>query len=217
MLLSYPSGFCFIHIEKAAGSSIQDALQPWAAEKRSRLRRRLAWLGPLNRYGGLYRAVQFPEHATAREVQKCLPPEVYASLFKFAFVRNPWDRLVSRYAHLLRSTDRRRSATISRMENFEDFVNWEIQRGAFQHTYVTDERGAQIVDFIGYYERLDEDFAKVCARLKIKADLPHANISQHRDYRTYYTPKTRELVAGQFKRDIELFGYNFDGLAVSNK
>jgi hypothetical protein len=128
-------------------------------------------------------------------------------------VRNPWDRLVSRYAHLLRSKERRRHRVVSRMEKFEDFVNWEIQRGTFQHSYVTDKRGSQIVDFIGCYERLGEDFAKVCARLKLHAELPHANISQHRDYRTYYTPETRELVAKKFKRDIELFGYNFDGLA----
>jgi len=214
MLISYQSGFCFIHIEKAAGSSIQDALRRWSDHKiRSRLRRRLTLLGPLNRVGGLYKAVQFSEHAVAREVQECLPPEVYASLFKFAFVRNPWDRLVSRQAHLLRSTDRRRHSFVSRMENFEEFIKWEIERGAFQSCYVTDEKGIRIVDFIGYYEMLNEDFAKVCAQLKIQAELPHANISQHKDYRTYYTPKTRDLVAAEFKRDIEMFGYTFDGLA----
>jgi hypothetical protein len=157
--------------------------------------------------------LEFPEHVTANTVKDCLPPDLYSRLFKFAFVRNPWDRLVSRHAHLLRSTDRRRHSFVSRMENFEDFIKWEIQRGAFQHSYVTDESGNRIVDFIGYYERLNEDFAKVCARLKLQAELPHANISQHKDYRTYYTPKTRELVAGQFKRDIDLFGYTFDGLA----
>jgi hypothetical protein len=214
MLLSYQPGFLFVHIEKAAGSSIQDALLPWSGQKaKSHLRRRLALLGPINRIGGLYRALQFPEHAPASEVKSCLPPEVYDALFKFAFVRNPWDRLVSRYAHLLRSKERRRHRVVSRMEKFEDFVNWEIQRRAFQHSYVTDHRGNQIVDFIGYYERLGEDFAKVCARLKLPAELPHANISPHRDYRSYYTPETRELVANKFKRDIELFGYNFDGLA----
>jgi hypothetical protein len=98
------------------------------------------------------------------------------------------------------------------MENFEEFVKWEVERRAFQYSYVMDEKGNRIVDFIGYYERLSEDFAKACARLKIQASLPHANISQHKDYRTYYTPKTRELVAREFKQDIEMFGYNFDGL-----
>src|SRR4051812_4971380 len=203
MLLSYQSGFIFIHIEKAAGSSIQQALRPFAQqETRSSLRRRLTWLGPLNRIGGLYRELQFPEHVMAKDVKRCLPLPLYNSLFKFAFVRNPWDRLVSRYAHLLRSKDRRRHSAITEM-TFEDFLQWETQRdSAFQHPYVTDGHGAKIVDFIGYYERLNQDFAKVCSRLKIQAELPHANVSEHRDYRTYYTPETRELVATKFQRDI---------------
>lgn len=214
MILSYPAGFIFIHIEKAAGSSIQQALLPHAgAQPKSHLRRRLASLGPLNRIGGLHRAVQFGEHATADEVKRCLPADVYDSLFKFAFVRNPWDRLVSRYAHLLRSTDRRRHSFISGLEKFEDFLKWEIERGSDQYPYVTDAGGNQIVDFIGHYERLAEDFAKVCARLKIKAELPHANVSEHRDYRSYYTAETREFVATKFRRDIEMFHYDFDGLA----
>ncbi len=214
MILSYSSGFLFVHVEKAAGSSIQQALLPFAnVPSNSRLRRRLALLGPLNRVGGLYRALQFGEHATANDVQRCLPPDAYAALFKFAFVRNPWDRLVSRYAHLLRSKDRHRHGFISSLEKFEDFLQWEIQRGsANQYVYVTDALEKPIVDFVGHYETLAEDFAKVCARLKIQAQLPHANVSEHRDYRTYYTPETRAFVAKQFRRDIEMFGYDFDGL-----
>jgi len=214
MILSYSSGFLFVHIEKAAGSSIQQALLPVAnVAPNSRLRRRLALLGPLNRIGGLYRALQFGEHSTADEVKRCLPTGAYNALFKFAFVRNPWDRLVSRYAHLLRSKDRRRHEFISGLEKFEDFLQWEIRRdSANQYPYVTDAQGNQIVDFIGHYETLAEDFAKVCARLKFQVELPHANVSDHRDYRTYYTPETREFVAKQFRRDIEMFGYDFDGL-----
>jgi hypothetical protein len=203
----------FVHIEKAAGSSIQQALWPHAGKPaKSSLRRRLASLGGLNRVGGLYRAVQFGEHATADEVRSCLPPEVYNGLFKFAFARNPWDRVVSRYAHLLRSTDRHRHGFISKLEKFEDFLKWEIERGSAQYPYVTDAQGKLIVDFVGHYESLAEDFAKVCARLKIKAELPHANVSEHRDYRSYYTPETRDVVAKEFQKDIEMFGYTFDGL-----
>jgi hypothetical protein len=214
MILSYPSGFLFVHIEKAAGSSIQQALLPFAnVAPSSRVRRRLAWLGPLNRVGGLYGALQFGEHATANEVKRCLPAKAYDALFKFAFVRNPWDRLVSRYAHLLRSKDRSRHSFISSLEKFEDFLQWEMRRdSAHQYHYVTNAEGRQIVDFIGHYETLAEDFAKVCARLKIQAQLPHANVSEHRDYRTYYTPETREFVAKKCRRDIEMFGYEFDGL-----
>jgi len=218
MRLSYEPGFIFIHVDKAAGSSIQIALQPYARRpKDSRLRRRLTWLGTLNRLG-LYRVLEFPEHATARTVKRCLPPEMFGRFFKFAFVRNPWDRLVSRHAYLLRSEDHPRHKLVSRMKSFEEYVGWEIRRGKMlQRDYVTDAHGRWIVDYVGYYERLHEDFAKVCARLGVRAELPRANPSAHKDYRSYYPPSLRDQVAEAFRADIELFGYEFDGLPAASR
>lgn len=214
MLLSYNPPFLFVHIDKAAGSSVQIALQPFAPLKRdNRLRRRLSLLGPLARIANVYRAVEFPEHAPASAAKRCLPPEIYDGMFKFAFVRNPWDRLVSRYSYLLRNEGHPRHKLVSEMKGFEEYLEWEIRRGKmFQYTYVTESSGKLIVDFIGYYERLQEDFAKACARIGVRAELPKANASSHRDYRTYYTQKTRELVEWHYQRDVELFGYTFDGL-----
>jgi len=213
MLFSRQPPFLFVHIDKAAGSSIGLALQPVESRpKPRRWRRRLMWLGPLNRLG-LYRALEFPAHAYAIEAKRCLPPAVYDSLFKFAFVRNPWDRLVSRYAYLLHNEKHPRHKFVQRMKGFDDYVAWEMRRGKFfQHTYVTGPDGNLIVDFIGHFERLNEDFQKVCSRIGVKAELPRANASSHRDYRTYYSAATRELVGNYFQRDIELFGYDFDGL-----
>jgi hypothetical protein len=145
-------------------------------------------------------------------VKNCLPAEAYSRLFKFAFVRNPWDRLVSRYSYLLRNENHHRHAFVKKLGNFENYVKWEIARGMFQHIYVCGADGKLIVDFIGYFERLREDFAQVCVRLNVQAQLPQANTSSHQDYRTYYTPALRDLVAKHFRRDIELFGYDFDGL-----
>ena len=213
MVFSQQPPFLFVHIDKAAGSSIALALQPIdARRKSSRWRRRLVWLGRLNRLGS-YRSLEFPAHAYASAAKRCLPPDVYASLFKFAFVRNPWDRLVSRYAYLLHNEKHPRHEFVQKMKGFDDYVAWEIRRGKFfQHTYVTGSDGKLIVDFIGHYERLPEDFAMVCSQLGVSADLPRANASSHRDYRTYYSDVTRELVRNYFKRDIELFGYDFEGL-----
>ena len=217
MLVSYEAEFLFIHVDRAAGTSIQLALQPYAARRRdSRLRRRLVWLGGMNRLGPLHRALEFPEHATAQAVRKCLPPELYARLFKFAFVRNPWDRLVSRHAHLLQSQNHPRHRLVKKLGSFENYLAWEIARQKMhQHTYVCGAHGECLVDFIGYYEHLQGDFAKVCERLEIRADLPRVNTSVHRDYRLCYTPATRDLVAKHFRRDIELFGYKFDGLPIT--
>ncbi len=214
MLLSYARAFLFIHIDKVAGSSIQLALQNYALpQKNSRLRRRMLRLGALNRFGNLYRALAFPEHVTANRVKRCLPPALYGALFKFAFVRNPWDRLVSRYAFLLNESRHPDHHRVRAMTSFEQYIRWEIRRGKmFQREYVVDARGRLIVDFVGRYERLEQDFASVCARLRVEAKLPHDNASNHNDYRSYYTPATRELVARHFSRDIEFFGYEFDGL-----
>ncbi|HKV55770.1 MAG TPA: sulfotransferase family 2 domain-containing protein [Candidatus Binataceae bacterium] len=214
MLLSYAPPFIFIHIDKSAGSSIQLALQHYSQPRRDRrLRRRMTLLGRINRVANLYRSLEFPEHVTAQTVKQCLPPELYSTAFKFAFVRNPWDRLVSRYAFLLDNVGHPEHRMVKRMRRFEDYVEWEIrQRRMFQCDYVTGPNNQLIVDFIGYYERLHRDFEHVCACLGIEAELPHDNASNHTEYRNYYTPASRELVAEHFRHDIELFGYDFDGL-----
>jgi hypothetical protein len=176
----------------------------------SRLRRRLVWLGKMNR-PGLHRLVEFPEHVTAQVVKNCLPPAIYGQLFKFAFVRNPWDRLVSRYAQLLRNPQERSRHRDKAQAGFEEFVRWEIRRNKdHQYSYVCDPKGGLIVDFIGHYERLEEGFANVCHHLGVSVTLPKTNISKHDSYQTYYTPVTRQLVEEHSRRDIELFGYAFD-------
>src|SRR5262249_7513372 len=81
-----------------------------------------------------------------------------------------------------------------------------------QSEMLTDDQGRLLVDYIGHYERLDEDFAEVAAKVGIADRLPHLNRSQHKDYRTYYSDRTRELVETYFRADVELFGYSFDGL-----
>ena len=211
MLLA--DNFLFIHIDKSAGTSIQKALASYARPQvDSRLRRRMTWLGPVNRLG-LYRFMEFPEHSHARTIKACLPVDYYARLYKFAFVRNPWDRLVSRYHFLQRSKERSDYHRIQKLKTFADYLDWEIARGKFyQATHVCDADGQLIVDFIGYYERLNEDFGKVASRLGVNVTLPKANTSKHEDYRSYYTPALRERVAEHYRRDIELFGYEFDGL-----
>lgn len=218
MLVSNDPPFLFIHVDKAAGSSIQHALEPFATRRLdSRLRRRLVWLGSVNRFFNLHRVLEFPEHVSASTVKNCLPPDLYSRLFKFAFVRNPWDRFVSRYAYLLRNEDHPRHKFVKAMGGFEKYLDWEIRRGKMsQHHYVCGANGEWLVDFVGYYERLQEDFEMVCARLKVNAQLRQANSSSHRDYKTYYTPITRERVAKHFQRDIELFGYEFEGLPANS-
>jgi hypothetical protein len=81
-----------------------------------------------------------------------------------------------------------------------------------QHRFVTDDTGAVVVDFVGRFESLSEDFDKVRLRLGIECRLPHEKRSARRDgldYRRYYTEEAQRVVAARYARDIELFGYEF--------
>jgi hypothetical protein len=81
--------------------------------------------------------------------------------------------------------------------------------------FVTDADGELLVDFVGRFESLREDFGHVCRTLGLNLRLPHANKSAHRDYRTCYNDRTAELVGTHFRQDVERFGYTFDGVRLA--
>lgn len=220
MLISHAHRFIFIHVDKAAGTSVQEALQPYAEPlAASSLRKRLMLLGPLNRVAGLHRWMQFGEHVGAVSVRRCLPPSIYDGYFKFGFVRNPWDRLVSRYHYLKRNQAHRHHAVVTLMAGFAEYARWEMARGKpllHQHNYLCDAEGKLIVDAVGKFETLAEDFNGFCARLKLEVALPHLNATQKKDYRDFYSEELREEVGRFFERDVALFGYAFDPAGASS-
>lgn len=151
-------------------------------------------------------------------------PERFDSYFKFAFVRNPWDRLVSAYLYLQRGGAARRdrdwSRMVQRFAGFEQFVEqWLSPENARrsllflpQHEFIRDRFGLPGVDFIGRFENLAKDFASVAACLAVPARLPEINRSADRSpYQDYYSEASRERVAEVYAGDIQWFGYRFDG------
>ncbi len=68
------------------------------------------------------------------------------------------------------------------------------------------------VDFIGYFERLGNDFNYIQNKLGKNANLQHLNKTggTKRDYKEYYTSETKEMVADVYKEDIRIFGYDFE-------
>ncbi|RMF91729.1 MAG: sulfotransferase, partial [Nitrospinota bacterium] len=145
-----------------------------------------------------------------RELREMLSPPVYDRFFSFAFVRNPWDWQVSLYFYMLKTRDHFQHRLIHSMQGFEEYIRWRVREDRhLQKDFVTDEAGNLLVDFVGKYENLEQDFAQVCARIGIQAALPHLNQSGHRNYREYYNERTRNLVYDAFKEDIEFFHYTF--------
>ncbi|AGA92288.1 Sulfotransferase family [Thioflavicoccus mobilis 8321] len=218
MLLSPKYKFLFVHIAKTGGTSVRAALQ--------RQRRRDPWALPiflcnrLSHLSGHRLAVKLPRHAKVIAAKELLPREVFDSLFKFAFVRNPWDLQVSSFHHIRRE----RSHYLGGHEDFASFLRWKLDPERpyqyhldtsieLQSDYLIDLHGAVVVDFIGRYERLAEDFETACGRIGIAPlPLPHRRqaTDRRRDYRAYYDDETAELVARHFAGDIALLGYRFD-------
>ncbi len=216
MLISYRYKFLFVHIAKTGGTSIRAALNPYRFKDPHFIPRFIC--SKLSSLFDHRLGVKIPRHAKAVTALEMLPRELYDSLFKFAFVRNPWDLQVSSYHHIRRE----RPHLIKHIENFEEFLEWKFdpQRPyqyiidtsiTLQSDYVIDLHGRIIVDFIGRYERLEKDFKEVCRRIGIKPpELPHRRkASNRRPYQEYYNEKTKSLVRDYFSRDIELFGYEF--------
>lgn len=222
MLISYTHKFIFFHVAKVAGLSIREALQPYTQEpEQFKIKRPPQFLnGKPNR---LYEAWEtYLLHAKAKDAAKWLPADVFCNSYKFAFVRNPWDWQVSMYHFLLKEKDNPRYELIKSMAGFEAYLEWVIvtdkpyPKGAttLQKDMLYDDGGQLLVDFVGRFETLHQDFDAVCRHLNLSLSLPHRNQTKHRDYRTYYNARTRQLVAEHFAADIELFGYAFESKPV---
>jgi len=137
---------------------------------------------------GLYNPVEL----RASEVRDIYGQDTCDSYTSFAFVVNPWERLVSMY---FRDFDKRASDTIS----FEDYVRTTNVRK--QQYYLGD-----CVDHVFCVEdrhSLDSSIFKgVTFSDTIKTYPNH--------YSDYYDDETREIVAKSFSEDIELGGYVFE-------
>ena len=186
----------FVHITKSAGTSVAKSL-----------------------FGEL------PYHYTAIEYRVIFGRRAFNRYFKFAFVRNPWDRLYSAYSYLRdggwNEQDRAWYAQhLGQTPDFNTFVlDWLEPERLHSHLhlqpqshFICDGKGRPLLDYLGYFETLPEDFAHIAQRLGIDSQLAHVNASQRTDYRDIYTPTAIDKVQRLYRQDIENFGYAFDGL-----
>lgn len=206
MLISDRYHFIFIHVYKNAGTSITAALTPYTSTPLQRIAR-----AAMRRLGfPLGDAKPYPDHISASELAAILGMERFESYFSFGFVRNPWDLQVSLYNFMVKTPTHFQHGFIQGLGSFEAYIHWRCaEEVRFQKDFLFLPDGKQLVDFIGRYERLEEDFQAICRRIGISATLPRLNVSKTRSYQSYYSSETMELVRRSFAPDIELFSYEF--------
>jgi hypothetical protein len=194
----------FIHIPKTGGTSIEIFFNCY--------RNKDCVFGWDRRYK-IWR-----QHATCEEYikNKYVEPEIFESYFKFAFVRNPWDRVLSEYRW--RKISKRYDLSLKQFVISYDQIKEKKYRNKVgllthmlpQYKFIYDTKETLHADFIGKFENLQEDFNKVCEKLGIeKRILPHSKKTKHKNYEEYYDNETREIVEEKYRKDIELFGYEF--------
>ena len=186
----------FVHIPKAAGTSVA-----------------------LSLFGEL------PFHYTAIQYRVIFGRSDFRRYFKFAFVRNPWDRLYSAYRYLRAGgwDDKDKAWAEQHLAPYPDFnafvLDWLTADNlrAYMHfrpqvEFVCDRRGRPLIDYLGYFETIEDDFRVVSGRLGTAVTLDHVNASGRADYRSVYSAEAARRVAEVYRRDIAAFGYAFEGL-----
>ncbi len=145
----------------------------------------------------------------------------YPDYFKFAFIRNPWDRLVSCWLNRFRNKPMLNNWRFSRDEwnQFNDFnyflayvAKLDLSTHFDPHLRLQSSLiDLNNIDFLGRFERFEKDLVELMAKLKIEnIKIPNLNPSPNRKHYTdYYNEETMQKVADIYKKDIQLFNYCF--------
>lgn len=215
MILNHEHRFLFIHVPKAAGTTITRALSPLTTF------RDLEIGG--TKYGEAMQdlfASRFDlrKHSTAAAIRAKCPGHVWRRFFVFAFVRNPYPRAYSIYRFLQRWTDGPHHAVVSG-QSFEDFLASDAVLGGGieiarpqAHWLTKGETTHPGIDFIGRVENFAEDFGFVHSVIHRKpvpwTGARHDNAStQKGEWGRQMTPRARGLIEDLYAQDFEMFGY----------
>ncbi|MFZ9936128.1 MAG: sulfotransferase family 2 domain-containing protein [Luteolibacter sp.] len=199
-MISLARKFIFVHVPKTAGNSLQGILKNYSEDR----------IVVRNDQDGIERfeiespMVPITKHSNLAFYYEKMDRGVFAEMYKFGCVRNPWDRMISYYF----SPNRKNTEFVRK-----DFMRL-LRKTPAAISYLTLDGttdGDIGVDFILRFESLSADFSKVCDRIGIESPvLPHRNASIRNHYSVYYDQQMIDLVAARFAREIAMFGYDFD-------
>lgn len=160
-------------------------------------------------------------HAPAKTL-KAIAGDKWRDLFTWGFVRDPLDRTVSAFFH-----EPKLHEFPLNKDGFKDFLIYLKERGIeiedslngsglFHHHFIPqnyflcDENGKILVEYVGRYSHLEDDWMEVCQRIvETTYDLPHFRKGNHKHYTHFHDKVTIELVKDIYSEDYEIFGEYF--------
>lgn len=207
MIISDSREFIFVAVPKTGTHSIRRALRPHMAE------------GDLEQVQ-LFVRKHFPipelarlghGHISLAQLRPFIEPEKFDGYFKFAFVRNPFDRFVSYCAFMTRERGEFERDPKGVMRHLL-FTAPPMRHILFQpqYSFLCSREGALLTDFVGRVEQMQSGFDEICDRIGIeRVELERSNTSKRDDYRKYYDQQLIDGVSKLYARDLELFDYEF--------
>jgi hypothetical protein len=206
MIISAQHRFIFVAIPKTGTHAVRQALREH--------------MGPQDmEQVGLFvnRKMPIPElakighgHLSLQQVRPYFRPDDFDGFFKFAFVRNPFDRFISYCAFMTREHGQFEKNPQGVMRHFIDNPQWQHILFQPQHRFVTDAGGQLLTDYLGRVEAMQQSYDVAAEKIGIPSrPLERVNASKRRDYRDYYDQPLIDGVAKLYARDLELFGYEF--------
>jgi hypothetical protein len=208
----------FVHIPKCAGVSLTHGLIKAVTGEHTE-----GQIGHLDgRFKKQFAISNIQKHRQAKDMVKefDVSNAKWKQYFKFAIVRNPWDRIVSEYAW--------RHSLGKRLppKNFSDFITYCSRRiydplnvsndiywphAQTQWSFCDDGHDNMIVDTILKFEEMDKNIQYLSEKFDIDlaSNITQRNSSDHDHYRTYYNERDRKRVEHLYKKDIMEFGYEF--------
>ncbi len=179
----------FIHIPRTAGTSIEAALVGndwWLIDPQSK-------------------------HISASQARDLYGEDIWESYTKFTVVRNPWDRVVSMWAT---GWWHEPSGVLPNCSFYDFCKNLKSHQHERSNSILVEEIIDRPIDFILRFESLANDlsimFKKVFGNETLFPTIPHLERREHLDFRAYYDPCSRDIIATRFNSEIRQFGYQFD-------
>ena len=190
-MIDHGNKFIFVRVAKTASSSLVSYLFPNYKKLKKINTKVINWND------------QDKNHYPLFKVKEVVSPEIYSSYFKFGFVRNPWDRVISSYHYMLRC------GSIKEM-SIKNFLEY-ISNTPVENKYLSQYEYIKGCNFVGKFENLQKDFDTICDKIGIsRSSLVHLKKTKNRQHYTeYYDTETIDLVAKKYAKDIEYFGYEF--------
>jgi len=155
-------------------------------------------------------------HRTVNYYKSYYGDEVFNSLYKFCFVRNPYDRLFSAYTFLKKGGINDQDLAFSEKHlheylDFEDFVLRGLEKKEImewvhfrpQHTFVCDDNDKMVMDFVGKMENINEDFSYLCKQINVNVELKKLNMSFVK--KNDFSDNIKSIIKSKYQKDFTLF------------